>query len=554
MKRRTRWACLLALGSLVACSSSPADEAASALGTSGAGANGGGGAGGNGAAGGSIGTYHPYAGVPPYDSTGVLDFALGLGGRSDIYEAQGAEMAGMVSRGLALDARDGDGAPLRQVYATFSQHDDIPTALQDFGVVHSDDAGATFGGYDKGVDLPPQFAIQLRDGRVLSYGFKPSARVDSDAGSQLTLEGQTSMDDGATWTKLQAKVDLPKMAGSIGSVGRLSGHPIQLADGTILLPWYGAFAGDKGSYRAELLASTDGGQTFTRRGSIAVPPANIAYPEADVVELEDGSLFSVFRHHQGSPQDGQTVSNLLFSTSSDAGATWSAPGNLNITFDGNNGPRIGINPQLALLPNGILALSSGRPDNFVAISTAGALMPGHVAFERALVSYVNYPSKTTAGYGSAVLRYHGSSGNTGLVTVDANRLAQIGDNCANGWGCPAADSGYTVGGDSRVWRRFVEAVTPDVGKIDLRGKVRRGEVAVDSDMTWTSSAHGRAEVLGAFDGSNDYWSSADRSPGLNLATGICALMALLTLHEHHQRFHGCGNEDDATQGSAPAVA
>lgn len=509
MARRTRWACFLGLASLVACSSGSSDDpqpsgVANGPGASaGTGANGSGGGGAGAGAGGSIGTYDPFVGVPPYDPTGVVDFALGVGGRATVYEGTGSEIAGMVGRGLAIDTRDAGGAPLRQVFATFSQHDDVPEALQDFGRLRSDDAGASFTGYEMGVDLPPQFALQLRDGRVLSYGFKPSARVDSAAGSQLTLEAQSSADDGATWTKFQAKVDLPKMAGNTGSVGRLSGHPIQLADGTLLLPWYGAFAGDVGSFRAELLASSDGGQTFARRGSIAVPPSGVAYPEPDVVELEDGSLFSVFRQHQ----DG-ALSNLRFATSQDAGATWSAPGNLNIDFGDDDGPRTGVAPQLVLLPNGILALSSGRPDNFVAISTIGTAMPGHVAFERALVTYVNYPSSTTASYGSAVLRVHGSSGNTGLATVDANRIVQFGDNCANGWGCPPADSGYHIDGKNRVWRRFMEVVTPDVGKIDLRGKVRRGEVSFDSNMTWTSSKHGRAAAEGAFDGSNDYWSSA----------------------------------------------
>jgi hypothetical protein len=498
---RTRWACFLGLASLVACSSSSDDEHARGA-TSGAGAGAATGAGGSGA-GGSVGTYDPHAGVPPYDPTGVVDFALALGGRAPVYEATGNEIAGMVGRGLGIDTLDARDTPVRQVFATFSQHDDVPEALQDFGRLRSSDAGTTFAGYEKGVDLPPQFALQLRDGRVLSYGFKPSARVDSDAGSQLTLEGQSSADDGATWTAFQATVAMPKMAGGTGSVGRLSGHPIELADGSILLPWYGAFAGDVGSYRAELLASSDGGQTFARRGSIAVPPADVAYPEADVVELQDGSLFSVFRHHQGS-----ALADLRFATSSDGGVTWSAPGNLNIGFDDDSGPRHGIAPQLVLLPNGVLALSSGRPDNFLAVSTIGASMPGQVAFEQALVTYVNYPSSTTASYGSAVLRVHGSSGNTGLVVVDANRLAQLGDNCANGWGCPPADSGYHIDGKNRVWRRFVEAVTPDVGKIDLRGKVESGAIDVESNMTWTSGTHRRAGVEGAFDGSNDYWSSA----------------------------------------------
>ncbi|NUP11707.1 MAG: hypothetical protein HOW73_37145 [Polyangiaceae bacterium] len=453
---------------------------------------------------------------PPYDPTGVVGYTLGLGLTDTVYEATGEQFAGMVGRGLGIDTLGPDGALVRDVFATFSHHDDIPSAPQTSGVMESTDRAATFGNYETGVDVPPQFAIQLRDGRILSYAFVPSSRVDSAAGSRLTLDVQASLDDGKTWDPLEAYADLSQISGGTGSVGRLSGHPIQLGDGTILLEWYGQYAGDAGGFRAELLASSDGGLTFERRGTIAVPPANTAYPEADVVELEDGSLYSVFRHHEGSPQNGQTLATLLYSRSTDEGFTWAEPKELLVSFGGRPAkPRVGINPQLVLMPNGVLVLSSGRPDNFVAVSTAGATNPGEVSFTEAKVTYVNYPSDTTAGYGSGVLRYHGSSGNTGVVVVEPNRLIQIGDNCANSWGCPDADSGYTIDGKNRVWRRFIEVDSPDVGKIDLASKYRRGEIAVQSDMTWGSELHRRARVEGAFDGSNDYWSSAvaDSSEG-----------------------------------------
>ena len=293
----------------------------------------------------------------------------------------------------------------------------------------------------------------------------------------------------------------------VPGLGRVSGHPIELEDGTILLPFYLRYAGDAGGFRAELLASSDGGRSFQRRASIATPPANVQYPEPDVVELPDGDLYAVFRHHEGS-----TLAPLLWARSSDQGHTWSAPAAVMIASAGAApAPRTGVNPQLALLPSGVVVLSSGRPDNFVAISTD----PDRVTWTAATTTYVNHPSATSASYGAGILRIHGSSGNTGLVVLDADRVIQLGDNCANGWGCPPADSGYTIDGKNRVWGRIIEVATPDVGKIDLASKVERGLVQVSTDMNWTSDAHPRARPAGAFDGSTDYWSSAvtDRAGG-----------------------------------------
>lgn len=50
--------------------------------------------------------------------------------------------------------------------------------------------------------------------------------------------------------------------------------------------------------------------------------------------------------------------------------------------------------------------------------------------------------------------------------VESNRVAQVGDNCDVTWACPAADTGFTVDRQNRVWRRYVDVLTPDVGKID----------------------------------------------------------------------------------------
>ena len=441
----------------------------------------------------------------PYDPAGVVGYSISLGATRTIFPdpepVQDPLYGGQTGRGLGLDVVSPDGRLVRKVFAMFGEHDDIPSAPQTNGVVTSVDGGETFGGHHAGIQAPPAFALELRDGRVLSYGFVPTARTDTAGATHLTLAVDASVDHGETWQSSNATVTVPTMTGGLG---RVSGHPIELADGTILLPFYTDYTTEPGGYCAELLASSDGGHTFVRRASIGRPGvAGTQYPEPDIVQLQDGSLYSVFRH-----QVGANLSPLLFARSNDLGMTWSTPAPVLIAFDGAPpAPRVGINPQLMLMPNGVLVLSSGRNDNFVAVSTD----PTHVAWT-AQVTYVNYPAASTA-FGPDIRRVHGSSGNTGIVAVDANRLVHFGDNCANGWGCPASDSHYTVDGRKRVWRRLVEVNTPDVGKIDLLSKFQHGLVHVDTDMTWTSTTHPRARVDGAFDGSTEYWSSAVKRDG-----------------------------------------
>src|SRR5690242_18930917 len=79
------------------------------------------------------------------------------------------------------------------------------------------------------------FSVQMRDGRVISVGFKSS----SAAGSCGTITDST----GAAATATPVTVAFPDATGSASSPltwTRTSGRPIQRADGAVLLPMYGA--------------------------------------------------------------------------------------------------------------------------------------------------------------------------------------------------------------------------------------------------------------------------------------------------------------------------
>jgi hypothetical protein len=404
-----------------------------------------------------------------------------------------------------------DGTPRKQVTVAFSEGRDVASENTPPGQVVSTNGSASFDASTYG-HIPGVSYTRLRNGTLIGYAFKPTA-VTAD-GLAMTFPVYRSTDDGATWTTGSATVGVG--AGTLAGrtpdgAGRMHRHPIELPDGTILVSYYGTFnqdtSGGRTGHRSAVAASTDGGTTFTHRGVIArdTTAAN-SYPEAAIEQLPDGRVLSVVRHHtwSGSAWDLATPRQTV---SADGGATWSAPQDVAVSFpngydyyDDNNRKLLGVAPSLTRMPNGIMVLGSGRPDNWIAMSTNGS--------GTGWVGGLTYRNCPTTGY-----RLHGSTGNADLAVIESNRIAQFGDNCELTWACPAADTGFTIDKQNRVWRRYVDVLTPDVGKIDLATKYRLGQVSVDTNLTWTSPARPRSRVDGAFDGSTEYWSSAVGSGG-----------------------------------------
>ena len=403
---------------------------------------------------------------------------------------------------FGADLRGADSTPVRGLFVSAQTSLDRGDVLPTLQGLVSSDGGMTFPASSLTDDPPPRTVTRLRDGTLLGYSFRPV----SAAGATATFQSFRSVDDGRTWTTGTATFRLGSSLAP-GSAPRTHGSVLELADGTILVSVYAAMAYAPTTFTSQVEASTDGGLTFTRRGVIATANATNSYPEAAIAQLPGGGLLSVVRHHSSAspitPDSNVPAGVPLSTTSSDGGVTWAAPRALDVSFphgydpyDDATGAVRGISPQLRLLPNGVMVLSSGRPDNWLAISTNG-LGTGWVG----QLTYRNCP---TSGY-----RLHGSTGNTGLEIVGSNRVIQIGDNCENTWACDEPEeSGFTVDRQNRIWKRFADVLTPDVGKIDLATKYRRGQLTVTGDLTWTSSAHPRAGVDGAFDGSTEYWSSA----------------------------------------------
>lgn len=433
----------------------------------------------------------------PAGATGQAanSYALNVGGASEfatVYQPSSNTQATFPYL-VDNDTVATDGSPVRELSARFSLTPDSTSATPKSGQVTSTDGGVTWPSSTYTESVPAVTGVsRLRDGTLLGYAFKPDT-----SGSTENFMAYRSTDDGKTWASEETPFGL---GAGTSTGGRLMSAPLELPDGTILMPFYG---GAPTNNRAQVEASTDGGHSFTRRGILADATADDAYDEASIAQLPGGELVSVIRHEF---KGGLGIPVEVFST--DNGATWTAPANLSVSFpygydpiDDNTKALLGVAPDLKLMPNGVLVLRSGRPDNWVAISSNGQ-GTGWIG----QLTYRNCPSDG--------IRTHGSTGYGGIDYLGDNRAVVVGDNCEMTWGCvTSSETDFTIDKHTRVWRRWIDVLTPDVGRIDLATKYRKGEITVGGNMTTAVAGHPRAGVGGAFDGSTEYWSSAVHAGG-----------------------------------------
>ncbi|MFC4007276.1 sialidase family protein [Nonomuraea purpurea] len=366
----------------------------------------------------------------------------------------------------------------RKVLVTYTTNvDRIVTLTSDSAL--SVDGGRTFG--PSSATPLRESPIELHDGRFFATEYYLGWTGPHTA--RLGVLTSPSLDAGESWVRAKATLTTQ---GELLPGGAVHGAPIQLADGTILITAYARYL-DTQTYQAEVYASADGGGTFTRRGVIAMPSGGFVYNEAAVEQTADGSLLAVLR------RDGGKYSTLHQSRSTDGGRTWSPVSELRLS--GMDCVVRGVAPRLLLTPGGVLVLSAGRPDNWLAVSPDGL---GH-SWLQPRVTYHNR---------DGVWDTHGSSGYTGLAAVGAHRLIQVFDNCKlpgvrpdgtlNETACPAHGR-FENGGWYAIKRRLFTVAPPAPGRLDLAEMRGRGLLEISTTMR----DKGRA-----LDGSTEYRSSA----------------------------------------------
>lgn len=434
---------------------------------------------------------------PPIDDTSMSGadpdgYAIQQQQQTTVFEP-GPNVIAAAPLADAFDSADANGHPTRSVLLSWVANPDVATVDSVRPLITSGDRGYTFPSaqYTGGIG---GFYNQLHDGTILGVGFIP-AKVSDPHTAQLTE--QLSSDGGKTWkTRLGTfTTDKTFDATRFDRGLRVDRDITVRPNGDLLLTYYTEYQGESAG-TSELAISHDQGRTWHRYATIFPPDGTRTFNETAVRYNAAGDLVAVARSHVGS-----TLSGMYTSHSTDGGLTWAPAAPVQIsTATGDPAPSTGIMPDLRLLPNGVLALMWGRPDNWVAISPDGL----GTRFADAQVIYHNYPDQDTGAY----QRVHGSSGNGALAVVNSNRMLAVGDNCAASWGCPPADSGHQVDGKYRVWKKFVDVVTPGVGKIDLLDKYLNGSVKISTDLTSTEQHLAEMRPVGAIDGSTDWGSSA----------------------------------------------
>lgn len=190
----------------------------------------------------------------------------------------------------------------------------------DIDLFRSTDDGATW----DGGTIIRDTAEDLRDVALATVGSNVICTFTKrTSGSDFTPWAMTSTDSGATWGSPVA------VTNGFAGWSFVSARIIELPNGDLLCPMYGV---DASTEYARLSRSTDGGATWSAYATIvAEGMSGRAWQEPTITrDPTSGLIFCALRSDTGTP-------GIYLASSSDDGATWSAPTRL---FDGSGRPSI----------------------------------------------------------------------------------------------------------------------------------------------------------------------------------------------------------------------
>lgn len=265
--------------------------------------------------------------------------------------------------------------------------------------------------------------VRLKNGDRMMlpfYLFPVPGTDDSTGACSIVRQGRSAcdmLDPGVTVT------GWPRPRGSLGSLPRgtakpgkkdatdgfgFNGQSVELRDGDSLAMLYGYFQGTK---RYSLAAAeSEDGRRWKIRSVIAdekcTLPGTEGPCESAVCRLKDGRLMCVFRMSAGAPY-GQCWSE-------DEGRTWTAPVAM--------AQARSVQPSLAVMKDGTVALSGGRPGIFVWINGDGTGKDWQAVDVQAHHNTC-IPAEQIGG----------TSSYTELIPLDEHHLLAIYDRIPHGW-------------------------------------------------------------------------------------------------------------------------
>ncbi|MFC7624565.1 sialidase family protein [Microlunatus sp. GCM10028923] len=442
----------------------------------------------------SIGGSLPLAGdeLATGDGAAPDGYAFGSGSQWNVLNWAPGELAAVPSS-FSMNTVDESGRTVKKIFVGSQANPDVGGAASINNMAFSYDSGKTFLDVQRNYPFSALNMARLRDGTLISIEFIPEWTDSSHTTTDLKL--WTSTDDGETW-KPSRGTFTPSPGRTIGPMSnglRVHRRVLELADGTLLVPAYTAFKETLPGWASIVLQSTDRGKTWTMRSEIPAPgsgtPQRPGTNEVGWTYTSDGRLMAVLRETEQPQGPGEGALAYLWAAfSSDDGKTWTDAK----PITGPDGGKVnGIYPDPVLLPNGMLLLATGRKDVRALVSHDGT----GKTWDAETTLFVNYPSEGFNG------RFDGTSGNTSIETVAGNRAVHFFDQC-HVWGCGAYNQQFGIAA------RYVGAVTPGTGKLDLARLVRDKLATITGDLGDADPVHPERRAAGIVDGSTDYGADA----------------------------------------------
>jgi len=400
-------------------------------------------------------------------------------------------------RALSFDVQDGSGNIVKKVLVNWQANRDYAPWPYYHGFMSSTNGEVTYGSPITTPNVDMMTAVRRLDGTIVAVPFFP--KYPAIPTTSFTFTYHTSTNNGTSWNEYLYS---DAVNGGVVSfaphqcVGmRFHRGIIEENNGDLYAVVYVAFTPDDydatlGHYqfRSALVKSTNGGRTWNYHSTIQVP-TTVSCTETAIVRCADGSWLAVHR----SDSDTSGVQDLKQHRSTNGGLTWSTvvylPGLSNTN---------GVDPQLMLMPNGILVLTYGY--------NTGTADGRHVRMAFSTdgngTTWSNDTQTFTGVSGSTE-----STGYTASWPVSAHRFAKITDTGIS-W---SYSSEFPGGNPYSIRQKVVDLVRTERNRIDLKTKYGLGALTVTTDMNYANATHPEARVSGAFDGSTNYWSGAFKS-------------------------------------------
>ena len=399
-------------------------------------------------------------------------------------------------RAISFDVQDGSGNIVKKVFVNWQANRDYAPWPYYHGFMSSANGGVTYGAKITTPNVDMMTSVRRLDGTIVAVPFFP--KYPAIPTTSFTFTYHTSTNNGTSWNEYLYSDAVN------GGVVDFAPHQcvgmrfhrgiIEENNGDLYAAVYVAFTPDDydsglGHYqfRSAIVKSTDGGRTWNYHSTIQAP-TTVSYTETAIVRCADGSWLAVHR------SDSDTaVQDLKQQRSTDGGLTWST-----VVYCPGLADTNGVDPNLMLMPNGILVLTYGYNTG----TAAGRHVRMAFSTDGNGTTWSNDTQTFTGVSGSTE-----STGYTATWPVTAHRFVKVTDTGIS-W---SYSSEFPGGNPYSIRQKVVDLVRTERNRIDLEAKYGLGAVTVTTDLTYANASHPEARAAGAFDGNTNYWSGAFKS-------------------------------------------